>query len=212
MRVRFAPLVLIVSLISLPVPLLSQTFTGVDGSQPQRVPSFPALEQALQLSPDQVATLQGLMAGLEEQLRPVFQRLGEVSLGLQEAVTAGSPDATVVGTLFLEIQRLQTQIPEIRAEYREQALLSLNLSAAQQDKLQAIAQSLTLLNAASEATLLNLIDNPEFPGLVPTSVIGGIFGSIVPASRICLPSGPGSPAGPALPPEISVHRSRSQGR
>jgi len=138
-----------------------------------------AVESYLNLTDVQISSLEQLRQSEMAALKPIFEQIGPLRESLRTQSQSGSPDATAVGKLVLNIQNLEQQAAPIRASYQQQALAL--LTADQKTKLATLESAAALMPAIHEAAALNLLTPPkgwEGPGgfaaeMMPRGRFGG---------------------------------------
>lgn len=126
---------------------------------------FEELKSFLALSDTQVMALQQVMQSKADAENAIYRSIREKYEALNNILGSPAPDAFQVGRLTLEIRDLQKKVPLTGEPYRTNALNV--LTAAQKQKLPALTQALQTATPAYQAVSLNLIDQPQRPGVNP---------------------------------------------
>jgi len=126
---------------------------------------FEELKTFLTLTDTQVTALQQVMQTKANAENAIYQSIREKYEALNNTLNSPNPDAFQVGRLTLEIRDLQKKVPLSGEPYRTNALNVLNAN--QKTKLPALTQALQMSNPAYQAVTLNLIDQPQRPGINP---------------------------------------------
>ncbi len=108
--------------LSLALPLAAQPGPPGGGSGggpggPGGPPPEQVLKDVLGFSDAQVTAFRTLSENHRQAVETLHQQIGEASRALQEAVRAASPNPTQIGTLFLAVNNLQKQFPQIEEAY-----------------------------------------------------------------------------------------------
>ena len=113
----------------------------------------------LGLSDQQLQDLASIQNSLREATASLIHQAGDK----RQAVQQNTVDAAAVTQLRSDLDALQTQERNLRAPYKARALAVLTNQ--QQASLANLQQALDLMQAASQAAALNLLDMPQgFPG------------------------------------------------
>lgn len=118
-----------------------------------------AVQEALQLSPEQIQQLQEINAAFREAARSDAEQIRTLQAQLRDEFQSDNPNATVIGQLQLDTRNLQSQISETKAEFSQQAQAV--LTPEQAADLSVLEQALAAVPAARQAAALNLIHDAE---------------------------------------------------
>ncbi len=128
-----------------------------DGMRTDQVKTY------LALSDQQLQDLAAIQSSFREAADPLMQQIGEKMQALRQALQQDTVDSSLVTQLKADIASLQAQMQTLRAPYRAKAQAV--LTDQQKTSLAALQQAFDLMQAAFQASSLNLLDTPEgFPG------------------------------------------------
>ena len=154
------------------LPIFALLLTGALSAQDATILPYPMpptrfedLKTYLSLSDTQVTALQQIMQSKSDAESAIYKSINEKYQTLNTILNSTSPDAFQVGRLTLEIRDLQKKVPLKGEPYRTNALNVLN--ALQKTKLPALTAALQTATPAYQAVTLNLIDQPQRPGVNP---------------------------------------------
>lgn len=125
----------------------------------RRAPSFDALQEALELTAEQVAALKENGAELRQAARDVMAETREAREGLRAEMQLDEPNPSIVGQHMVAIQQAGKALKAQRAEAREAALQILTED--QRAKLAEFEDAVKAAPVAAQARMLNLIEGPE---------------------------------------------------
>ncbi len=131
---------------------------GMRGS-PDATPSFDALKSALNLTDQQIASLQALNQERATAVQKIAEGMRTQHEQLREKLSASSPNPTELGNILLSIHRGRTQLQQLGQDYNKRAV-SL-LTSDQAAKLKQMQEAVQSRRAIGEAHRLNLITPPE---------------------------------------------------
>ena len=123
---------------------------------------FEAVQEALQLSPEQIQQLQDINAAFREAAQSDREQIRTLQTQLRDEFQSDNPNAAVIGQIQLDIRNLQSQIADKKSEFSQQAQAV--LTPEQAAALWVLEQALAALPAARQAVVLNLIGNQESGG------------------------------------------------
>lgn len=138
---------------------------------PPQAPPVQALKQYLSLADEQVTQLTQLRREQARAVQPVAQQTREKRVALRTLLEGGTADSATVGRAVLDLDALRKQFRQIDERYQAQARQI--LTAAQKEKLEALADAAKLQPAIRQAAGLNLIDRPAPGGPRPAGEPGG---------------------------------------
>ena len=132
----------------------------VNSQVPRYQPNYDALKSVVDLTDEQIAQLRKFQQDRMTASQALYQQIGQKQNVLNQMLEAGSPDATTVGNLTIEISTLRKQTnPGNAASIHQQALGVLTDD--QKSKLQGLQDSLKLREAGDQALSLNLLEMPS---------------------------------------------------
>ena len=102
-----------------PVPLPGPQVLAVQGSGGPGGNPRAAVARFLELSEDQMATWDQLIADRDAAAQPILERLAEIRQELADLFAGGDPDPAEVGTLVIERHGLVGQLGDIQRAYVE---------------------------------------------------------------------------------------------
>lgn len=91
---------------------------GAGPGGPQGPPPEAILREVLGFTDDQLAALRQLGETRRASVEALQPRIAAAEKALRDLAAAANPDATAVGTAFLDLQALQKQLPAIDEAYR----------------------------------------------------------------------------------------------
>ena len=77
---------------------------------------FEAVQEALQLSPEQIQQLQDINAAFREAAQPDREQIRTLQTQLRDEFQSDNPNAAVIGQIQLDIRNLQSQISDKQSE------------------------------------------------------------------------------------------------
>ena len=138
--------------------LLAQASPSSSGSR-WGAPHLDALKSFLQLSDQQVQDLTALQGSFRDSVKPIHQQIMTDQKQLKQEMSKASPDSGVVTQLLTDIKILRNQIKTKRDGLQPQMLAL--LSDAQKSQLTNLQQTLSLQQAAHQATAFGLVEAPQ---------------------------------------------------
>ena len=88
---------------------------------PVGAPPLDSIKTYLSLTDGQVSSLQAILQQERQAMQSVHQEMRTKQKSLQDALAAGSTDATALGKMLLDIQTTRKSIETSRTTYAEQA-------------------------------------------------------------------------------------------
>lgn len=147
----------------LTIAVMALASIGVAQNGPRPLPTDPttqygALRTYLTLTDAQVTALTDIRQAETTALTTLADQANEKRVALEAELKLASPNPTVVGQLVVSIRDLETKMSQPQTGARNKALAV--LTEAQRSKLASLAVISTILEPASNAMELNLIDRP----------------------------------------------------
>ena len=133
--------------------------SGPMGPRPPRGPAATDEVKAyLNLEQAQVDQLVQLRKDERDEMKAVFEKIAENRKALREALQSTSPDASTLGNLMIDMQKLRKQIRETNENYHTKALAVLKEE--QKTKLAELEAAAKLRPVIAQAHGLNLLLPP----------------------------------------------------
>lgn len=139
-----------------PVTTSSPTSSPGSGAEASASPESPLHLVAvfLQLSSDQLESLEKLIQARQESIVPLVHKAQERESKLNSLIDAGGPESDI-GTIVLEIHALQEQVAHVQQDFLSQFVALLDTS--QRERLQAVHVAAALKPAVPAFEILNLL-------------------------------------------------------
>ena len=126
---------------------------------------FEAVQEALQLTPEQIQQLQDINAAFREAAQPDREQIRALQTQLRDEFQSDNPNAAVIGQIQLDIRNIHSQVSETKSEFSQQAQAV--LTPQQAAALSVLELALAAVPAARQALALNLIVSQEGGGFGP---------------------------------------------